>query len=105
MRVRTICFMLVLFCAACSGSTGPVGDDRQDSNIRGEYCAEETTEVTRNGNDATVVLFRDELVIRREADSDGYIREIQYRSCLQTTCIVEGGAEAGDAWLIRICEG
>lgn len=98
MRIPSIVVAILI---ACSSGTGP-GDGFQ--SIIGEFCAQETSTVTRQGNDATVVLLRNKSETREVTDSQGFRREQTVRSCQSLTCNFRGGAGLSDSELIRLCE-
>ena len=99
MRIPSV---VVAMLVACSSGTGP--DDGFQSVI-GEFCTQETSTVTRQGNDATVFLLRNKSETREVTDSRGFRREQTVRSCQQKTCTFIDGASLSDSELISLCEG
>jgi len=99
--MRIFSIIVVAVSVACSSSTGI---DEGFQSIIGEFCTQETSTVTRQGNDATVVIQRNKSEERVVADSEGFLRKQTVRSCQRLTCIFQGGAKLSDAELIRLCE-
>lgn len=98
MRIPSV---VVAMLVACSSGTGP-GEGFQ--SVVGEFCTQETSTVTRQGNDATVVLLRNKTEKREVTDAQGFRREQTVRSCERLECTFIGGASQSDADLIRLCE-
>ncbi len=98
MRISSV---VVAMLVACSSGTGP---DEGFKSVVGEFCTQETTTVTRQGDDATVLLRRNKSETREVTDAQGFRRERTYRSCQGIECVAIGGASLSDSELIRLCE-
>ncbi len=97
-RLSVIGAAMLLACSSASNV-----DDAFQSVV-GEFCSAETSTVTRQGNDARVVLRRNKTETREVTDAQGFVREQTVRSCQRIECIANGGATLTDAELIRTCE-
>ena len=108
MKIYVLAWITVLMVAGCESdesTTNP--SDNSGSGFQaivGQFCDEETTVITRTGNDAEVTIKRNTEEKRLVEDKNGVVRTQTVRGCKTTTCTIVGGADWSDGLLACVCE-
>lgn len=115
MKNLAICGALILVGILGTGGTSGCGSDKVTTNpsgssgdtfqpIVGQFCDQETTVITRTGNDAEVVMKWNTEETRLVEDANGFVRTQTVRGCFTRICLISGGAGWSDALLACVCE-